>query len=740
MLEANTVVQGRYRIISQIAKGGMGTVYLARDENLGVTVAVKQNFFNDQRLIEAFKREARLLAGLRHPSLPQVKDYFINDVGQFLVMEYIAGNDFGVILEKRREKIAPIGEAKPFEVSEVIQWAEQLLDALDYLHTLPEPVVHRDIKPQNLKLAGRNQIILLDFGLAKGKPQWMSRVTSSGSIYGYTPNYAPLEQIRGLGTDPRSDIYGLGATLYHLITGVPPVDAATRADAFIGNEPDPLHTANEVNPKIPREMAAVLMKAMEQHRNKRPTSAAEMLEMLRAAKLSTVIDRYGDENAESGYAVEFEAQADAWLPTEIGLSQQAEQEEREAQQEAESRQRAEQERRAAEAAAALQLEQQWQAREAAEGQRPSETQLSEQREEQLHESQAEAPSEPQRKATRHWKAVVAAIACVALLVVVSWALIAGLSKSDKPKASSQPDDGSGGTQAAERLKAAVLPIPNKVYEVSFSDDGRQLASAGEEAVVRLWQTDGEKQLSGRRGVGKCVAISPDGRLLASGGNDNVIFLWRAADGQMQRILTGHSGLVFSIGFSPDGQTLFSASYDRTIKLWRVSDGGLIKTVSTPEKGYLIVTVSADLRLVAYYRAAGSFKLWSLDAGNQIRLLSGDVPAVNCGAFSRDGQVLALGSRDGDVQLWRVSDGRMMQSLGKFGASVMSIAFNADGKMMAAGFGNGTIRLWRMSSGELMDRLTGHTESVNSLSFSADGRSLASGSDDNTVRIWEIAAN
>ena len=88
MLEADTIIQGRYRIISQIAKGGMGIVYLARDENLGVTVAVKQNFFSDQRLIEAFKREARLLAGLRHPSLPQVKDYFINDVGQFLVMEY----------------------------------------------------------------------------------------------------------------------------------------------------------------------------------------------------------------------------------------------------------------------------------------------------------------------------------------------------------------------------------------------------------------------------------------------------------------------------------------------------------------------------------------------------------------------------------------------------------------------------------------------------------------------------
>ena len=198
MLEDGTVLQGRYRIISKIGKGGMGTVYTARDENLGVTVAVKQNFFDDQQFIEAFKHEARLLAGLRHSALPQVKDYFINKAGQFLVMEYIAGDDLETLLEKRRQKIAPIGEPKPFEVGETVAWAEQLLDALNYLHTLPEPVIHRDIKPQNLKIAGRNQIVLLDFGLAKGKPQWMTRATTTGSIHGYTPNYAPMEQIRGM--------------------------------------------------------------------------------------------------------------------------------------------------------------------------------------------------------------------------------------------------------------------------------------------------------------------------------------------------------------------------------------------------------------------------------------------------------------------------------------------------------------------------------------------------------------
>jgi hypothetical protein len=298
MLREGAVLQGRYRVVRKIGGGGMGLVYLAKDENVRVEVAIKQNVFTEERLIEAFKRESRLLAGLRHPALPQVKDYFIDETGQFLVMEYIPGDDFGTILHERKQKLEPAGQPKPFAVDEVLRWAEQLLDALDYLHTLPEPVIHRDIKPQNLKLAGRNQIILLDFGLAKGKPGFMTRVTTTGSLYGYTPNYAPLEQIRGAGTDPRSDLYALGATLYHLLTGTPPVDAATRAEMVLSGEPDPLRPADELNPKVSRGVAEALGKAMAHTRNNRSATAAEMLEMLRGARYATVLGRPVQERQE----------------------------------------------------------------------------------------------------------------------------------------------------------------------------------------------------------------------------------------------------------------------------------------------------------------------------------------------------------------------------------------------------------------------------------------------------------
>jgi serine/threonine protein kinase len=163
-----------------------------------------------------------------------------------------------------------------------LRWADQLCDALDYLHTQDPQIIHRDIKPQNLKLTARGQIVLLDFGLAKGSAGQMSIVTTSASIFGYTPNYAPLEQVQGLGTDPRSDIYALAATLFHLLTNVKPPDALSRASAIVNGLPDPLPLANVIAHVDPA-VAAVLSKGMSQKRDDRFPSAEAMREALRIA-------------------------------------------------------------------------------------------------------------------------------------------------------------------------------------------------------------------------------------------------------------------------------------------------------------------------------------------------------------------------------------------------------------------------------------------------------------------------
>ncbi len=274
MLAPNTILQSRYRVIRQLGQGGMGTVYEAVDQRLDTTIALKESHFTDERLRKQFEREARLLARLRHPAMTRVIDHFEESDGQFLVMDFISGEDLWEMIKRR---------GAPFPPEEVFRWGDQLLDALDYLHTQESPIIHRDIKPQNLKLTGRGQIILLDFGLAKGFAGQISHVMASSSIFGYTPNYAPLEQIQGTGTNPRSDLYSLAATLYHLTSGAPPPDALTRATASLSDLPDPLRPADELNPQVTPALATVLKRAMSLNPNHRPSSASEMRQTLREA-------------------------------------------------------------------------------------------------------------------------------------------------------------------------------------------------------------------------------------------------------------------------------------------------------------------------------------------------------------------------------------------------------------------------------------------------------------------------
>ncbi len=249
-------------------------MYLAIDQRLGSAVALKRTFFSgDEMLADAFEREARTLARLRHNALPKVSDHFTEDDTQYLIMEHIAGDD----LAKRLE----VSE-KPFPVGWVLFWADQLLDALGYMHSQEPPVIHRDIKPQNLKLTGENTIILLDFGLSKNT-LGETRASSTASVVGYTPHFAPMEQIRGMGTNPRSDIYSLSATLYQLLTNVVPPDVLARADELLSGKPDPIQPLDEINPEISGEISDIILKGMAISQEHRFSDAREMQKALREA-------------------------------------------------------------------------------------------------------------------------------------------------------------------------------------------------------------------------------------------------------------------------------------------------------------------------------------------------------------------------------------------------------------------------------------------------------------------------
>ena len=260
-----TTLQGRYRIVRRLGSGGMGAVYEAIDRRLNITVALKESFANDHRLRRQFAREARMLAKLNHSSLPRVTDYFTESNRVFLVMQFIPGPDLAEIIARKRG---------PFPRQEVITWADQILDALIYLHSPEHQIVHRDIKPHNLKIRAGGQIALLDFGLAKSDMTETS-INSRRSVFGFSRRYSPPEQIQDLGTTPRSDIYALGATLYHLFTGVKPPDAMTRATALAEGKPDPLRPAHEVYAEVGGDIATILNRALALNPDDRCGSAEE---------------------------------------------------------------------------------------------------------------------------------------------------------------------------------------------------------------------------------------------------------------------------------------------------------------------------------------------------------------------------------------------------------------------------------------------------------------------------------
>ncbi len=270
MIATGTILQNRYLIEKQIGAGGMGAVYRALDQRFESPVAIKETFYKHDTLGEAFEREAKLLNSLHHANLPHVSDYFTEGGGHFLVMQFVEGKDLFEILKRDGS----------FAQEDVLRWTTGLLDALDYLHSQAPPVIHRDIKPQNLKITTRGDVILLDFGLAKLSSD---DTQNALSVFGYSRKYSPLEQIQGTGTDARSDIFALGATMYHLLTGKPPIDVLARASAIVAGNPDPFKPANEINNEIPAGIASVLNSAMALNSAARFATAKAMRQALENA-------------------------------------------------------------------------------------------------------------------------------------------------------------------------------------------------------------------------------------------------------------------------------------------------------------------------------------------------------------------------------------------------------------------------------------------------------------------------
>ena len=518
------IIDERYEIVRGIGCGAFGAVYQAQViQNPGTFVALKETF--DANDIQGFEREFKVLQSLQHDNLPQYHEVFQWNGNGYLVMEFVAGQTLEDVLQKA---------SRPLVEALILNYAMQLCDALSYLHSQNPPILHRDIKPANIRLTPEGLVKLVDFGLFKQGSQ-----SKLSTVRGGTPLYMPLEQWGG-GTDIQSDLYSLGATLYHLATRHEPLPATDRL-----KEPDPLPSPQHSNPNLSSHVAAAISTAMRLKREERYPSALALKQALLVAPATApqpepapryTLGRHPDRHTDSVRSV-------AFAPDGQIL---------------------------------------------ASGSKDQTVKLWRVSDRTLFCTLAGhtgpvgsvifAPDGQNLaagsgdKTIKLWR-VSDGFLTRTLARHTSYVNSVAFSPDGQSIASGSWDK----TIKLWRVSDGFLSNNLKghtsyVNSVAFSPDGRILASGSGDQTIKLWNAnDGSliHTLAGHTSYVSSVAFAPDGQSIASGSFDQTIKLWRVSDGKLLCTLEEHTDVVRIVAFSPDGQIIASGSLDETIRLWRI---------------------------------------------------------------------------------------------------------------------------------------------------------------------------
>ncbi len=682
---------GRYQIEREIGRGGCGRILRARDRHLGRTVAIKVPLprpGNPRRLA----REARITARLQHPSIIPVYEAGASPDGTpFYVMKLVEGRSLKDLVAE-----APDFAARLALLPSVIAAVE----AVAYAHR--ERVIHRDLKPSNVLVGAFGETIVLDWGLARelgdlGPAPAVADDERAGAVVG-TPAYMSPEQAEGRAVDETADVYALGAALYHVLSGAPP--AAGGGTPLAG-----------VEAAAPRELTAIVDKAMAREPARRYPSAKELAEELRRFATGQLVRAH--EYSLLALAGRFVRRHRA--PVALGLA----------------------------ALAALATVAVVSARRIAAARDEAAR-----RRDQLLVAQARATLPRDPTASLAWLGELpGGDDPAAALAVVDEAEDAGVARAvfarvgvlaaapTSPWVALAADDGVrlfDPSSGASRRMAAAEGTPMRM---AFSPDGRSLAALNRHGVWVWDVATGAVRRVGAVPEGMLIMEpmgipwSPDGRLVASSVGRTVV-VWDVASGR-RTALDGHTADLFALAFSPDGRSIASTGADRTVRLWDLATG-TGRVIGRHDAEVFQVRFSPDGRTVASAGYDGAVRLWSLDGGPERRLgtHAGGAYVV---AFSPDGRRLASGGADHEIRLWDVASGEARVLRGHQGV-VRVLAFT-DGGALVSGSDDQTVRLWDPDAGEAR-LLRGHRGPVTIVAVGGGGW-LATHAADGSARIWRL---